>query len=234
MLLVSEGGLRGVDARDPLYDTHSGYIELHADAAIGAGWKLSASAGYERRKYVERPAGTDIDEYVEGRLGLEYSFGAHLDLVGRHRNASYTWPTGTDRVTHRSELALRLKLGGGRERTAVVPGEDPWWPGEIREYADGAAHTLGVPRRNGRIVFRIHAPDAASVTVAGDFNDWNEREDQLRRGDEGWWELVREIPPGTYMYVYLIDGLTRTPPEAQIVVDDGFGNANGLLLVPDL
>jgi hypothetical protein len=53
---------------------------------------------------------------------------------------------------------------------------------------------------------------------------------------DGWWEALLVIEPGSYEYVYVIDGDWVTPPEAKVTVNDGFGGRNGILdvLPPEL
>jgi 1,4-alpha-glucan branching enzyme len=79
------------------------------------------------------------------------------------------------------------------------------------------------------VTFRVHAPEASSVLVAGDFSGWGRAPLELTELEGGWWELQIKLAPGRYQYVYLIDGVAVTPPESTRLIDDGFGGQNGYL-----
>ena len=80
--------------------------------------------------------------------------------------------------------------------------------------------------------FVMPADGAESVAVAGDFNDW--RTDVLLDdpdGDGVFATTVR-VPPGTYTYMFVIDGERWvTDPNAALYRDDGFGNQNAVLRI---
>ena len=79
--------------------------------------------------------------------------------------------------------------------------------------------------------FQIRRPGAASVAVAGDFNGWSETAHRMTRSGELWTSTI-VVPPGEYLFVYVIDGMWVTPPNVSEVVPDGFGGSNGRLVVP--
>ncbi|OGH60155.1 MAG: hypothetical protein A3G34_09150 [Candidatus Lindowbacteria bacterium RIFCSPLOWO2_12_FULL_62_27] len=54
--------------------------------------------------------------------------------------------------------------------------------------------------------FRIEAPKARRVTLAGDFNNWDPNGIELRRKGGGWWETMVDLPVGRYEYKYVEDG----------------------------
>lgn len=85
------------------------------------------------------------------------------------------------------------------------------------------------------VVFRLRAPDADAVRVAGDFNDWKPESLAMRRRADGSWTAQAALPPGRYAYMYVVDGRWMTPPDARRTQDDGFGARNGVidLLRPD-
>lgn len=84
------------------------------------------------------------------------------------------------------------------------------------------------------ISFVLHAPQAKSVEVFGDFNQWQSGALLLAGPDETgmWW--LRLSLPATYTrieYVYSVDGIRRTDPE-QAVVQDGFSGKNNVRVFP--
>lgn len=62
------------------------------------------------------------------------------------------------------------------------------------------------------IYFRLDAPDARQVSVAGDFNGWNEERNRLHRNPNGVWECQVPLPAGRYAYAFVVDGVMRPDP----------------------
>ena len=62
------------------------------------------------------------------------------------------------------------------------------------------------------IKFSVRAPDAKSVKVAGDFNNWTPDALKLSKSKDGTWETVTPLPPGRYNYLYEIDGVMMIDP----------------------
>ena len=80
--------------------------------------------------------------------------------------------------------------------------------------------------------FVLVAPNAKSVTLVGDFNDWNLSATSLARqdGDGVWWVTVA-LPPGRYRYAFVVDGTNwRGDPGAPAAEDD-FGRPNSVVTV---
>ena len=62
----------------------------------------------------------------------------------------------------------------------------------VRAYEIMGAHPARWDGRRG-YVFRVWAPNALSVSVVGDFNDWDPRADYMYKvGDKGVWEAFIE------------------------------------------
>ena len=71
------------------------------------------------------------------------------------------------------------------------------------------------------------------MSVAGDFNGWTTGATPLDAVGSGWWETRVDLSPGSYQFVYVVDGRPVTPPRAATTVDDGFGGRNGQFTVGD-
>ena len=73
-------------------------------------------------------------------------------------------------------------------------------------------------------------PDARSVSVAGDFNDWNPGQTKLERSEGGMWTATIALKPGRYQYMFVIDGKQWVAdPLAEEGAGDGFGSQNAVL-----
>lgn len=83
------------------------------------------------------------------------------------------------------------------------------------------------------VQFAFADPAAKTVTVAGDFNDWNAEATALRDTDgDGVWTGLIALRPGMHKYMFVVDGEKWvTDPEAERYVDDGFGNRNAVIAI---
>lgn len=58
----------------------------------------------------------------------------------------------------------------------------------------------------------INDKDVKTVRVAGDFNKWNPESLTLTRSEKNLWTAILPLPPGSYQYLYDIDGQTMLDP----------------------
>ena len=76
--------------------------------------------------------------------------------------------------------------------------------------------------------FRLDAPEASSVHLAGDFTGW-EPSYELHQSQPGVWTVVVPLNAGVHDYAFVIDGERWTPDPLATTVDDGFGGQNSRL-----
>ncbi len=82
------------------------------------------------------------------------------------------------------------------------------------------------------IVFELNAPDAQSVQVLGDFNQWSRDVNSMARGSDGRWRLTTMLPPGRYVYAFLVDGRRfQRDPVRDAIEDRDFGVTGSELVV---
>jgi len=85
------------------------------------------------------------------------------------------------------------------------------------------------------VTFKFHAPVAKDVAVAGDFNKWSLDKGVMRKQQGGLWTLEVPLSPGTYNYMFVVDGRVWMPdPNADAYRDDGFGSRNSIVRVSRL
>jgi hypothetical protein len=90
-----------------------------------------------------------------------------------------------------------------------------------------ATETVLLPVR-----FSLNAPNAARVSIVGDFNDWNPTTLPMRRSADGRvWEVEVRLPLGRYNYAFMVDGRLAPDPDAPSTADDDFGTPNSVLMV---
>ncbi|MBU6402129.1 MAG: isoamylase early set domain-containing protein [Verrucomicrobia bacterium] len=64
------------------------------------------------------------------------------------------------------------------------------------------------------INFRCLAPQAKTVFLVGDFNDWQPQATPLRRHVDGSWSIHVALNHGNYRYQFLVDGRPTLDPRA--------------------
>ena len=94
-----------------------------------------------------------------------------------------------------------------------------------------------MPRKNGRktvakrrTYFRIKAPEAGSVQLAGTFNEWEPKARQLRMDSRGVWRTSMMLEPGVYEYRFMVDGEWSNDQDAP-QVPNPFGAENCVRVV---
>ena len=197
----------------------STWARLDTDRWSGDAWNLGTDLG---AMWSPRP-----DVLLLAGMGLSVTGGEHTDWwAGLPPSGSRILRghlIADRRLT--PHLALRVKLSGDQGFGSLDYGH--------------ARVTVGLSARTGRtriqalppppVMFSISAPEAATVSVVGSFNEW--LPDAMVRNVDGTWHLSLPLKRGLYEYVYLIDGQPQTPPEAERHNSDGFGGENGVLVV---
>ena len=79
--------------------------------------------------------------------------------------------------------------------------------------------------------FKLHAPQAKEVFLAGDFNDWNPTEYRLRRYKDGIYKKKLQLKPGRYQYLFRVDGEWWTDPEHHERVSNPYGSENSVITI---
>jgi hypothetical protein len=79
------------------------------------------------------------------------------------------------------------------------------------------------------VQFRLDAPGAQSVSLAGSFTGWETRV-ELYETAPGVWTARVPVTPGIHDYLFVVDGEWMPDPAAP-AIPDGFGGANSRLLL---
>lgn len=73
---------------------------------------------------------------------------------------------------------------------------------------------------------------AESLTLVGDFNDWDASAAPMKRRKDGTWARTLRLAPGTYRYRCVADGATwYNDPAADYYEASGFGEDNSVVVV---
>jgi len=81
--------------------------------------------------------------------------------------------------------------------------------------------------------FVLVAPQASSVALVGDFNDWDPARAPMQTAHgAGVWATVVHLAPGRYRYAFLVNGVEwRADPAAPKSIDDEFGPPSSVVTV---
>ncbi len=86
---------------------------------------------------------------------------------------------------------------------------------------------------NGGVEFSLVVSDAESVAVVGNFNGWSHTAHPLAQVEEDFWSGTVPLSRGEHVFMFVVnDEEWVVPPLADDYVDDGFGQKNGVVVVP--
>lgn len=100
--------------------------------------------------------------------------------------------------------------------------------GMLRSRPQTVADTGPIP-----VQFVLVAPEARSVAVVGDFNDWGFGDTALvAENHNGVWSVSAPVPAGVHRYAFLVNGKQWVAdPTAPRAADDDFGQPSSALVV---
>ena len=64
---------------------------------------------------------------------------------------------------------------------------------------------------------------ARSISLVGDFNEWNPNSHPMEPWRKGWWTVQVPLNPGRHYYRFLVDGKARLDPHAEETARDEHG-----------
>lgn len=79
----------------------------------------------------------------------------------------------------------------------------------VRAYDFLGAHFINLDGRNG-VIFRVWAPNAITVSLVGDFNNWNQKANYMYKIGSGVWELFIENLNEFAVYKFCIETVDHT------------------------
>jgi 1,4-alpha-glucan branching enzyme len=81
------------------------------------------------------------------------------------------------------------------------------------------------------ITFICAAPQAQSVSLVGDFNNWNPAAHPMKQTPDRSWLLTVELKHGHHRYAFLVDGAVTLDPRAQGITRNDKGERVSLVPV---
>jgi hypothetical protein len=127
-----------------------------------------------------------------------------------------------------------LALAAGIAGVAVLGARLAWRTSGDRPVSEARAARRGDPGAT-MVQFVLVAPAASSVSLVGDFNDWNPMATRLRPApSNGLWMVEVPLTPGRHQYAFIVDG-TRwmADPASPHAVEEDFGLPNSVITVSE-
>ena len=171
------------------------------DALTGLWGELSAVVPLRSHLSLNLSGGSYPSDPVRGVLGAKYATaGLRIDFAAREQLPAMIIPPAIVAAVQKS----RQSGSSPAARIEILP--------------------LG-----STYVVRIHAANAQSVELMGDFTDWNTT--ALTRAGDGIWELRIELMPGVHRLNIRIDGGAWLVPDGARPEQGEFGDAVGVIVV---
>lgn len=79
-----------------------------------------------------------------------------------------------------------------------------------------------------KTVFRIKLPEAHSVSLVGDFNNWHTDATSMKRDKNGVWKVELKLDAGEYQFRYFVDYNYWLNDDEATKVANAFGTDNSL------
>lgn len=174
---------------------------------------------------------------VSARWAPSHAVDASIGLGARWLNGTKDDPTGgfhqDPNIGGRTHAQVRYwimpTVGVGVEASASSIWANEWSQNFDAVFLVATRFTarsrVATPAFDG---FVIRAPDATEVHIIGDFGEWQPF--PLHQDPSGLWTLDLRLGPGTYEFVYIIDGEVVLPDDVPLR-PDGFGGQNAVLVI---
>ena len=82
-----------------------------------------------------------------------------------------------------------------------------------------------------RTIFRLYAPEAKEVFLAGSFNDWEPAAQPLKPDKNGNWKTRISLESGTHEYRFVVDGEWKDDPMNEEAWPNAFGTNNSVVRI---
>jgi len=79
--------------------------------------------------------------------------------------------------------------------------------------------------------FKLYAPTAKNVILAGSFNNWDTRKLSAKKDAKGTWTVKTSLKPGKYEYKFIVDGNWWNDPRCTSCVGNSYGSQNCVIEV---
>jgi hypothetical protein len=140
-------------------------------------------------------------------------------------------PASIDRALDARVMSEIARPGTGPVARRPLARAWPWLAAAAVLAAVAIARPWSRGPRPDAFQFVLVAPQAASVALVGDFNDWDPARAPMHAA-RGVWATMIPLAPGRYRYAFLVNGVEwRADPGAPAARDDDFGTPSSVVTV---
>ncbi len=210
--------VRTKHAREVLAELRRKFVDLLFEAHVNFNAKLREASGYGQPITEYAPASPGHRDFA--RLANEVIAAGEVDTV------SHVLLEQAGELSDRASqlLATSAPLVGGSIESVIEA-----TPDQIDRRIE---RIYGAVQTNQGVCFRVQAPDAKTVQVAADFNNWMPEDTELcHEDDDGTFGVTVDLAPGRYRYRYVIDGRWVQDPYNTYVESNPYGELNSVVEV---
>jgi 1,4-alpha-glucan branching enzyme len=95
----------------------------------------------------------------------------------------------------------------------------------------GTTKPLGPCQVGDSVIFVASYPKAHIVQIAGDFNDWQPEKTQMKKANDGTWQVRIPLAKGIYHYRLVVDGQWQQDPHNEASEPNPYGGMNSVIKV---
>ena len=125
-----------------------------------------------------------------------------------------------------AKIKLDLEMGIERNRTSLLN-----YTMEVINMATKKATVKSEEVSIAKVQFIFSAPEAHSVSLRGDFNDWDTFANPMKKDKKGIWKVTVNLKPGRYEYRFFVDENWENDPSCIACVPNDFGSMNCVIEV---
>jgi 1,4-alpha-glucan branching enzyme len=102
---------------------------------------------------------------------------------------------------------------------------------EAKPATAGAGQKYGPRQVGNTVMFTAFYPQAKSVQIAGDFNNWQPQKSPMTKASDGTWQASMSLTKGVYRYRLVVDGRWQHDPHNDMTEPNPYGELNSILKV---
>ncbi|MBU2541666.1 MAG: isoamylase early set domain-containing protein [Candidatus Omnitrophica bacterium] len=84
-------------------------------------------------------------------------------------------------------------------------------------------------QKGAKVIFMLEAQQASKVSLAGDFNKWDEKKILLKKSKDNIWKKEVVLKPGRYEYKFVVDGNWMADPNNSNKSLSAIGTENSVI-----
>lgn len=89
-----------------------------------------------------------------------------------------------------------------------------------------------VNAKTKKAVFQLELPEAQSVSLMGDFNQWDEAKNVMKKNKDGVWKSELKLAPGEYQFLYYVDKSRWITDDQCPHTTSNVGTENSIAIIP--